>query len=150
MVLDPMSALSIAASVIQFVDFSSKLVSKGYHIYHSTDGTLAKNLELEVITDELLQLVMRLGCHGNSPNTTSLSPEEEALRVMAEKCNGIATELLNRLAKLKVKKNANFRGWKSFRQALKSVWSKDELDELSERLSGFRDQMQFQILFSMK
>ncbi len=53
MVFDPMSALSLPGNIVQFVQFSSKLVWKGYHVYHSADGTLPWNLEIEVVTTEL-------------------------------------------------------------------------------------------------
>jgi hypothetical protein len=150
MVLDPMSALSLASNIVQFVDFSSKLVSKGCHIYHSADGALPRNLELEVVATELSQLTKRLR-HQDGPNQpTILSDEEKSLQNMSDECIKIANELLDRLEKLKVKREARHRAWKSFRQALKSVWSKHDLDELSEKLQSFRDQLQFQILVSMK
>ena len=148
MVLDPKSALSLAANIVQFVDFTSKVVSKGLRIYLSADGALAKNLELEVITNDLSRLAKRLRHDGVSP--AGLSDEERSLQTMSEDCSKIAGELLKRLEKLKVKSDVKQRGWKSLRQALKSVWSKEELDELSERLSIFRDQLQFHILVSMK
>jgi hypothetical protein len=47
MPLDPLSALSVAASAIQFIDFSSKIVSKGKHIYKSANGVLREDAEVE-------------------------------------------------------------------------------------------------------
>jgi hypothetical protein len=79
-----------------------------------------------------------------------LTEDERALEELAEKCNEIATTLLGRLDKLKVKKEERHRGWKSVRQALKSVWNKRELDDLARELSSYRDQLQFSILLSMK
>lgn len=62
----------------------------------------------------------------------------------------VADELLGRLEKLKVAKEAKHRKWKSFRQALKTVWNKKDLDDLSARLSAFRDELQFHILLSLR
>jgi hypothetical protein len=148
MVLDPMSALSLAGNIVQFVDFSCKIVSKGRRIYLSANGTLPKNLELEVVTDDLAHLALQL--RNDGAKAAELSHDEKSLYAISEECSKIAEELLGRLEKLKVKSDAKQRGWKSLRQALKSVWSKEELDELSERLSIFRDQLQFHILVSMK
>lgn len=147
-VLDPMTALSLAANVVQFVDFASKIVSKGRRIYLSENGALPKNLELEVVTNDLLRLAQSLRNDGLSTGT--LNNEEKSLQTMSDECSKIAEELLRRLEKLKVKSDAKQRGWKSLRQALKSVWNKEELDELSERLLQFRDQLQFHTLVSMK
>jgi hypothetical protein len=68
----------------------------------------------------------------------------------AAKCVKISDALFCLLEKLKVPRDAKYRSWKSFRQALKSVWSKHEIDELSERLFVFRDQLQFRTLVSLK
>ena len=148
MVLDPMSAISLAGNVVQFVDFTSRIVSKGRRVYLSAEGALPKNLELEVITNDLSQIAKSL--RENEVNTAKLSNAEKALYTMADDSCKIAEELLKRLDKLKVKSDAKHRGWKSIRQALKSVWSKEKIDELSERLSLFRDQLQLHILVSMK
>lgn len=151
MVLDPMSALSLAGNIVQFVDFSSKIVSKGRRIYLSANGALPKNLELEVVANDLARLAQGLSKESNdTARAPNLSEDERALQTMSEECSKIAEELLVRLEKLKVKSDAKQRGWKSLRQALKSVWGKEELDDLSKRLSLFRDQLQFHILVSMK
>jgi hypothetical protein len=150
MVLDPISALSLAGNIVQFIDFSSKIVSKGRRIYLSADGALPKNLELEVVANDLAALAHGLKFNPSRYVTEDLADEENALQTMSEECDKIAEELLRRLEGLKVKSHAKQRGWKSLRQALKSVWSKEELDELSERLFLFRDQLQFHILISMK
>ena len=68
MVLDPLSAVSLAATVVQFVDFSSKIVSKGYHLYTSAGGALPENARLGYVIEDLrsvttrLQSRERLGC----------------------------------------------------------------------------------------
>jgi hypothetical protein len=53
--LDPMSALSVAASAVQFVDFSLKMVSKSKEIYKSTSGVLEENSQLTRSTKTLVQ-----------------------------------------------------------------------------------------------
>ncbi|KAH7395860.1 hypothetical protein BKA64DRAFT_71595 [Cadophora sp. MPI-SDFR-AT-0126] len=45
--MEALAALSVAAAVIQFLDFSSKLVSKGQQLHSSTNGALIENTELE-------------------------------------------------------------------------------------------------------
>ncbi|PMD45669.1 hypothetical protein L207DRAFT_452788 [Hyaloscypha variabilis F] len=148
MVLDPMSAVSLAGNIIQFIDFSCKIVSKGRRIYLSRDGALPKNLELEIITNDLSRLAKSL--RNDKASIDTLTDDEKMVRTMSDDCTKIAEELLRRLEKLKVKSDVTQRGWKSARQALKSVWSGRELEEMSERLSALRNQIQFGILVSMK
>ena len=56
--MDPLAALSVAAAVIQFVDFGLTLTSEGVELYES--GSLAENDELELITIDLSILIAKL------------------------------------------------------------------------------------------
>jgi len=47
--LDPMSALSLAGNIVQFLDFSIYLVGKAHEIHKSVDGALSENLDAEVV-----------------------------------------------------------------------------------------------------
>lgn len=125
MVMDPLSALSLAATIVQLVDFTSKIVSKGYHIYNTTDTALPENAALEYIVTHLQNLNARLKHHNRLSCATK---DKQALEDLSTNCTMVANEVVSRLNKLKVANNAKHRKWKSFRQALKSVWSKEELD----------------------
>lgn len=142
-----MSAISLAGTIVQFVDFSSKLVSKGYYIYQSATGASPENLELEAITTDLSLLNTKLKTHGKYDCSAK---DEKSLEKLSQQCTDIADELLSRLQKLKVPTDAKYRKWKSFRQALKTVWNKKDLDEMSTRLEGLRGQLEFHILVSLK
>jgi hypothetical protein len=144
MVLDALSAVSLAATIVQFVDFSSKIVSKGYHLYKSADGALP---ELGYVIRDLKSLNARL----QYPEISScLTRDEQSLEDLSSQCSTIATELLGRLEKLSVEQNGRNRKWKSFRQALKSVWSKEALDEMKTTLSGYRSQLELHVLLSLR
>jgi len=60
MLLDPLTALSLAGTVVQFVDFTSKILAKGAEIHRSLDGSLRENVEVESIVKDLVQLNSRL------------------------------------------------------------------------------------------
>ena len=73
MVLDPVSALSVAAAVVQFVDFSTKLVSKTREMRISIDGRTVEHRHIEAVTqslaghcDILRQMESRTGSHQQS------------------------------------------------------------------------------------
>jgi hypothetical protein len=51
--LDPLTALSLAGNIVQFVDFSTKLLAKGHELYKSADGTSVGYSELEAIAKDL-------------------------------------------------------------------------------------------------
>ena len=55
-VLNALAALSVASSVVQFVDFSVKVISKGNKYYRSTDGALVENTELVATVETFRRL----------------------------------------------------------------------------------------------
>lgn len=62
--MDPLSALSLAATLVQLVDFTNKVVSKGYRVYNATDSALSQDVALEYIATDLQDLSARLKRHG--------------------------------------------------------------------------------------
>jgi hypothetical protein len=54
--MDPFTILQAAGSIVQFIDFTGKLISKGHRIYQSADGNLVENAELEAITRNIIAL----------------------------------------------------------------------------------------------
>jgi len=58
--MDPLTALGLASNVIQIVDVSTRIVSKGQSIYKSADGTLAENMDAEAVATDLNLLNTKL------------------------------------------------------------------------------------------
>jgi hypothetical protein len=73
--MDGLSALSVAASVAQFIEFGCSLVSKSKEIHKSAHGLTTVYVEAENATHRLLELNRRL--------TRSLDIEKQ-LRTMAQ------------------------------------------------------------------
>ncbi|KAI9935071.1 hypothetical protein MW887_000692 [Aspergillus wentii] len=135
MVLDPMTALSVATSVVQFVDFGTKLISKSREIYKSADGVLADHAEQAAVSSKLADLTRRLSTFADGYET-KLSSAEKALQEVALDCLQVANEFGCAIDQLMV--NGKHRKWKSLRQALKSVWKKEEMEERLVRLDRLR------------
>jgi hypothetical protein len=148
--MDPLTALGLASNIIQVVDFSTKLVSKGYNIYKSADGSLAENVDAEAITRNLTMLTTKLrhsfkiGQEGNG----NLSDDDQSLTRLCEKCTQIADELLHKLDQAKV--TGRHRKWKSARQALKSVTSKSDLEQFAITLQLYRSEITLHITISLR
>ncbi|PLN76738.1 hypothetical protein BDW42DRAFT_198819 [Aspergillus taichungensis] len=137
MVLDPSTALSVATSVIQFVDFGAKLISKGREIYKSADGVLADHAEQAAVASKLARLMRGLSISADaSTSIAKPAPEDRALSEVAWDCLQVADDFSAAIHQLAV--TGNRRKWKSFRQALKSVWKKEELEQQTARLDRLR------------
>jgi hypothetical protein len=52
--LDPFTALSLASSVVQFVDYGTKLLNESAELYHT--GTLLRHEDFETITKDLIEV----------------------------------------------------------------------------------------------
>lgn len=145
MVMDPFSALGLASNVVQFIDFGSKLISESHEIYKSASGSSTGNMELELIHNDLNELTK--GLKGSTGlNKQSLTADEAALRRLAASCHTVAVELLNVVKTLKIDNNSNHRKWRSFRQAIKSVWKQSDIDNLQTRLAEFRAQLTLRLV----
>jgi len=146
MVVDPFSALGVAGNIVQFLDFGSKLVSKGREIYSSADGSSITNVELEIISQDLHEITDSLASTPpfNSIQISNLGDDE--MRRLATSCKTVAEQLLGVVRDLKVDETCKHRRWKSFRQALKSVWKDGDIQSLQDRLDGFRGQLTIRLI----
>lgn len=147
--METVAAVGLASNILSFVDFGVKVVSKGHRIYRSNDGSLEENNDLEAVTNDLLVLQTRME---RSLLSESLDPyqtnDDEALKKLLSASNGLAKTMLQRLNKAKAQ--GRFRRWRSLRQAVKSVCSKTEVDEMAQRLAQFRAEFQTRIISSIR
>jgi hypothetical protein len=148
MVLEALAALSLAASVVQFIDFSGKLISKGNEFHKS--GKLVEHTELVAVAGNLEKLSEALGDSLKAFRPESgLSSEEQALAAVAQQCQTIASEFNTTIQVLTNVEGTN-KTWKSFRQAFKTVWNKDKIQEMKDKLNLAREQLVIHLLVVMR
>ncbi|MCJ1285389.1 hypothetical protein MMC26_004729 [Xylographa opegraphella] len=146
--LDPFTALSLASTVLQFVDFGSKLIKEGSELYHSADGASSANAELEKIAVNLKELTKKLETSSQTETGSTENTEEtDALKSLAESCSEAADELLNVLADLKVK-GTNWQ-WQIVRQALRSSHKKGKISKMKKRLGELQKMLNTRLIVMM-
>ena len=141
--MEPLSALSLVAAVIQFVDFGGNLLSKSHQIYKSASGASSENAVLEEIYENLSRLADKMMV-SSALTAHKPSKEEKALGELATSCKDIADDLMKIINELKVKGDTH-RKWKSFHSALKTVGKKSYIEELQRRLDKFSLQLTVQL-----
>jgi hypothetical protein len=150
--VDPITALSIASSVVQFVDYSTKLLSKSSELYKH--GSLADNDELELVTKDLTRLTGDLLVVGKKQqdDPDANDPEETALRELARLCNDIGQQLLAQLGTLKVAHPGNKleHGLESISKAVRSSWKRSKVENIEKRLRKVREELDTRILALIK
>jgi hypothetical protein len=146
--MDPVSALGIAAAVVQFVQYGGSLVSKARQI--NAQGALVDYVDCENATRRLTELTnsikVSLRLFETHCLSSSQSSDATALEVICQNCLNSSGELLARLDSLHLDGNSKHRRWKSFRQALKVVSSKQGVDSLARRIMDYRDELNSHIL----
>lgn len=58
--MNPLTTLSPAGTIVQFVDFETKLLSHATELYKSSVGTLRSNDELELVPTDPRGLITKL------------------------------------------------------------------------------------------
>ena len=141
--LDPLTAISLAGSVVQFTDFCIRLVAGSIEIYQSTTGVNSErsNLEFKIThVRNLADKVISLLEHNKDDGLASRDGNE--LQELAEKCQQIADDLLSVLDDLKVKKPAGpGRKWESFQKAVaaQTPRNKNKIAVLDKALHGVQE-----------
>lgn len=140
--LDPINAISLASSIVQFVQFGTKLVLEGLELYQSNDGALARNSELQAIVKDINQ---RSEIFINTPQP---SEDEVAMQKLAESSKKIADELLEQLSSLRTPES--HKRLQSSRKALAAAWKKDRIADLERRLCRLQNQIDQRLVFMMR
>lgn len=154
-VMDPLSALSLAGNIIQFVDFGTRLFAEGQELYKSEAGRLKADEELELVINDLSALVrkIRKTVPPDAPDMPQAASDEDKQLITFENiCHEtvkVAEEILTKLGKLKVEGTKGNRKWKVFHQVILRIWTKDEVDELLKRLSILKTALETRIMFSI-
>ena len=126
--MDPLTALSIAGTVVHFLDFALKILTTGHRLYKSSSGSIPAHEELKLVARDISVLVTKL----DFPARTGDAHDDAVLEDLCAKCERIAQELMDHLKKLKGQEKKG--PMKSFRLSLKVTWDQKDLDSLIQRL----------------
>ncbi|KAL2130000.1 hypothetical protein VTI74DRAFT_7022 [Chaetomium olivicolor] len=154
--MDPLSVLSVAAAGVQFVDFSSRLLSDTLEVYKSASEQTERvsHLEglirhLDALTSSIEEKSLQL-----RPNPAPDTPDATFLDACRQ-CKEISKELANIVEKLGVEAakrssrcNIKFAG-PSLVAAVKGIMSDSKIKDLTEKLRTVQGQMQMAAMVSL-
>lgn len=156
--MDPLTALSVAGTIVQFADFGIRLFSESRKLYRSSKGVLTANQEIELIATDIRGLVVKIQesehsilC-GDSQGTTSQENDVHYPDTFRQICCDVvilAEELLEKLRKLKIGES-NHPRWESIQKAIKGAWAAEDIKSLTDRLSKLREAILAHTLFYIK
>ena len=130
--MDPLTAFSLAGTVIQIVDFSTKIVGSVREI--SVAGAKAEFVEIEEQTRILHNLSRRLWAP-ELDEKSNATHEDRELVDLCEQSEKVSTQLLVLLEKLKPTVG-NRVSLQTICLAVKSEWKETEIKKFQERLGN--------------
>ncbi|OPB36150.1 hypothetical protein A0O28_0109250 [Trichoderma guizhouense] len=132
--MDPITALSLAANIVQFTELVTKLFLETKVIYTSATNAPVGVQTMSAVSEELYIL-------SRSINATAVQPL--GLNRLATECIDIAKELRSAVDHLTV--DGNKTRWKSFVVALRSVRKSKDVDELRRRVVELQTRLGLQM-----
>lgn len=135
-----LEALGLASNIVQFIDFTSKLVMNARTLYKSAHQTSTGGLVLQNIADDLTRL--------SNSVTVSNRPEEEGLKQLAQSAKEFANDLLSLLDDMKIKGRKT--KWKSFIVAIKEVRNQEAVTSITSSITRLQTQMTLHIQFQIR
>jgi hypothetical protein len=149
--MEPLSILSVAAAVVQFLDFASGILNDTKDIYKSSLGQVQSDIELSEISLHFSSLTHSISSrisklmHDDESECALLDVEKDTIAIILRLCRDSKTineELQGTLTELRVRKGVTKiqLATESFVKALKRVWSADKIQRLEDRLDAIRKQ----------
>ena len=154
-----MTALSVASSTIQIVDFSSKLIKQIHDLYTSDTGEIRQYKQLKKDAEDLLDLNRHLNKALDPDKLNRQLTELEAdIATLSEDCDSAAVELLDALKNIslstnpdeKRKKREVWKAWESVQKAVKVVWVQKDIGALKVRLDKAQQLLSNSILVNIQ
>lgn len=146
--MDPLTAFGLAANVLAFVDFTAKVVGKANAIRKSSQKLSPEDSQVSDITRRLQSFAFDFGQSPVHAGSSGDSHGDKQLQDICRECSNIADELLSRLSRLAI--TGKISRFKSYRQALKSVWDGRTIDNLFQRLELFRGEINTYLLVGIR
>jgi hypothetical protein len=154
-VMDPLTALSLAGTLVQFIDFGSRLLSAGQELYKSASGNLAAEEELQLLTADLKAVVNKIRpvtishpSEESGPITEDDQKRQKVFETICDKTVKVAQELINKLDKVKIE-GTKHRKLKTLHQLIMREWSREEIDGLVNRLSALKEAFDREVLVAI-
>ena len=142
-----LEAIGVAAAILQFVDFGSKLLVTGYDVYRSQAGETSQAIHTQSLCTELKLLSAQLSQTPTRMNT--LNDREKSLWQLADRTYDLAWHLGLLLDSLKLKRTS-FRSWGALRQSWRILHQKNKIAEMNAQLEEIRSMMDTTLLVLLR
>jgi hypothetical protein len=141
--MDPITALSLACTILTFIDYANRIVTGTYEVFQSATGTTDENAHIDTIIDDLHKVTADL-----DSDLVGKSKHGKALKGLASKCEKLSDDLLHLLEKLTV--SGNHSTWKGLKVKITSMRKEKEIAGMEKRLGEYRLQILLRLTLILK
>jgi hypothetical protein len=145
---DPITIISLVASILTFVDFGLKVVSGTRNVRDSAHGTTTEIRELDLIVEDVRSsndLVKKQQWSGRK-----LSKDEQLILAMVAECENLVGELEKTIRKLKVRADVRSKTLESARVFTQSFLKQGDIQALRTRLEKLDERVRRNIENAMQ
>ncbi|KAM7222960.1 hypothetical protein V8F06_001516 [Rhypophila decipiens] len=138
--MEPLVALSLAGSIVQFVQFATQLFNGARALHSSPGGSSVESSRLEDVYTRLAALRHSMGTtptrhSNNGPHISEEDDMTRQLKVLAANCQEDCNKLLAIVQKLNVKTRSGPGWWNSFHVAFLEHSRSGDLEVLRQRIN---------------
>ncbi|KAI1170791.1 hypothetical protein F4777DRAFT_92098 [Nemania sp. FL0916] len=100
--MDPLTAVSLAAAIVQFTDYGVRLLNDSVRVYRSVSGMTTQVVELKTISDELQQLSRSIQEKSKqlADPRRPIRESEQNLPRLCKTCQTLSDEMADAIARL--------------------------------------------------
>ncbi|KAK6951193.1 hypothetical protein Daesc_007724 [Daldinia eschscholtzii] len=140
--MDPLSAFSLAAGVVQFTDFAGRLLTNIVKVYKSATGQTSTTMEYSKIASDLRYYIDQIQEKADSLGSITENNTNDRVSQICADCREVCTKLEKALEKLKAKGQTRLEvAQSSFMIVLKGLWTKGDVDTLARQILEIRRNM---------
>lgn len=168
--LDPLTALSVAGSVVQLVDFASQLFALTARTLES-DGNVEANVDLDLVMNDLRVVSRKLERASTSTTPAKVTPErngsleysqqctnttidqqssDERLCSLARRSHAISIRILKVLETIKSKGSGKCNTWNALRQSLHTMMNKGKIEDYLRQIEPLRGELILNLVDAMR
>ena len=145
--MEPLSALTVACAVIQFVEFGSKLVGTSLEVYQSVDGAPEDIIEIKALAAHAEQLSKKISLSSQTGISSTGAQDEAKLRELATRSEKLGHEIVSILSKIRGEPHKT---WSAVRTSVQLKWNEGKIKNLQIRLDAVKSEILLQVLCMMK
>ncbi|KAK3657791.1 hypothetical protein LTR56_002170 [Elasticomyces elasticus] len=147
--LDPLSALSLAAALVQFIDFTGTVVSNAHQMHKAATGSSKANFDIEKLVSTLQGLIVDL-----APSSTStlagLPPNAQKLYAIAAECRKLSEEIIVFLQELRISSQGRSRAFVAIRQSIRATFKADKTEAMMKTLDRLQIELNAALLLVVR